>query len=1007
MKAVKSTQPAHLKRGQAPDAQQLFLLVTLALFSFLSRSVYAQEMAPLPAIDFSYAGYGGGGIPIPAPAAVISVKPGGGDDTPLLQAAIDHVSRLPVQENGIRGAIQLSPGRFKVDQQLLLTTGGIVLRGSGKQETTIVAAGKGRRTLIEAGNPSAPDKSSPVEVAGELVEAGSMVIPLEELGDLKTGDRIVITRPGTQEWIHFLGMDTLSGTFPDLRFRWTEGSRDLVWDRIITSVDKTNNSITLDAPITTALEKRFGGGTVAKVTGNAPLQYIGIENLILESAYDKSREKDEEHAWYGIALDGVENAWVRDVKARYFVSSAVRTGPRGRKVTILNCHNEQPRSEPGGYRRFSFLTEGQQVLTESCTADSGMNDFAIGFLAAGPNVFLNCTATNALGASGSYESWASGVLYEEVKIEGNDLRLTYDVDRAQGGGWTAANSIVWNCKADEIVVKGPAGAPVVVMNTPEALYRNQLDSRHGNSTEVTNTPEASSPVAENVKEFTAENIPAPSPDPEKEVVPLKIINGRFVTGETVAWGGSVNDAWWLGHTSPANALDAGLSITRYVPGRRGPGLTEDLQNLMNRIVVQGTPFYQSGPAIWYDRRRDDHSIKERPDGNVWAAFYELPWARSGQGKAWDGLSKYDLTTYNPWYFDRTKAFAALADQNGIILYHHLYNNHNLLETASHWIDSPWRPANNINTTGLPEPPPLEPRDRIHIANEFYDAENPALRELHRSYILHALDQLGHFENIIFGLSFQYSGPLAFQRFFQETVAEWEKKNKRKVRLVIDTGKNVTDSILADPEFAKQIAVIDMRYWHYLPDSSLWAPLAGQNRAFRELHPREFGDPTTPEQVYRQVREYHDQYPEKAIVSWHSGVDPVPALMAGGAQVLMRNPTAGHGQGKSVDSHPIDSFVKKYLSERLMHMQPKDGMLENPAKNWMLADDEHETVLLYSLEGSEIKLSEKLKNRQYTLTRVDPKTGLAEKEELPRKIKKGTTIRKPSEGSWLYLLEVDR
>lgn len=205
---------------------------------------------------------------------------------------------------------------------------------------------------------------------------------------------------------------------------------------------------------------------------------------------------------------------------------------------------------------------------------------------------------------------------------------------------------------------------------------------------------------------------------------------------------------------------------------------------------------------------------------MWAAFYELPWARSGKGKAWDGLSKYDLETYNPWYFERTKTFASLADENGIILYHHLYNNHNLLETAAHWVDSPWRPANNINDTNLPEPPPLEPGNRIHIANQFYDFSNPALKKLHRAYILLVLDQLGHFENIIFGLSFQYSGPLSFQQFFQETVAEWEKKNGRKVRLVLDTGKNITDAILSDAKLSKQVAVIDMRYWHYLPDGTL-------------------------------------------------------------------------------------------------------------------------------------------------------------------------------------------
>jgi len=50
--------------------------------------------------------------------------------------------------------------------------------------------------------------------------------------------------------------------------------------------------------------------------------------------------------------------------------------------------------------------EGQQVLVRQCSSEQGMNDFAIGLLAGGPNVFLDSTATGALGPSGSFESWA-------------------------------------------------------------------------------------------------------------------------------------------------------------------------------------------------------------------------------------------------------------------------------------------------------------------------------------------------------------------------------------------------------------------------------------------------------------------------------------------------------------------------------------------------------------------------------------------------------------------------
>jgi len=62
-------------------------------------------------------------------------------------------------------------------------------------------------------------------------------------------------------------------------------------------------------------------------------------------------------------------------------------------------------------------------------------------------------------------------------------------------------------------------------------------------------------------------------------------------------------------------------------------------------------------GLWYDLRRDDHERMRRKDGDVWCPLYEQPFARSGEGTAWDGLSKYDLTKPNKYYFYRLRQFA--------------------------------------------------------------------------------------------------------------------------------------------------------------------------------------------------------------------------------------------------------------------------------------------------------------------------------------------------------------
>ena len=272
----------------------------------------------------------------------------------------------------------------------------MVLRGSGN--ATIVAAGKGRRTLIEIGGVADAATGPPVSVTDETVPAGGLTLTLESTTGLRPGDRIAITRPSTAAWIAALGMSGLPGTYANQRLDWAPGSRNLVWDRTVAAVDAARRQVTLDAPITTALERRYGGGTVARVASGLPVARVGIENLILESEFSAANPRDEQHSWIAVALDRVEDAWARGVVARHFAGSAIRVGPRARRITIEACRSEAPVSEPGGYRRQSFLVEGQQVLVRQSTSEQGMNDFAIGLLAGGPNVFLDSTATRSARA---------------------------------------------------------------------------------------------------------------------------------------------------------------------------------------------------------------------------------------------------------------------------------------------------------------------------------------------------------------------------------------------------------------------------------------------------------------------------------------------------------------------------------------------------------------------------------------------------------------------------------
>src|SRR5689334_20375178 len=93
--------------------------------------------------DFSYCGYRPGTYPIPEAPIKIIVPAVKGDATFIIQNAIDEISKLPANELGVRGAVQLQKGVYHVEGSLKLHTSGVVLRGSGFGEDGTVIIGEG------------------------------------------------------------------------------------------------------------------------------------------------------------------------------------------------------------------------------------------------------------------------------------------------------------------------------------------------------------------------------------------------------------------------------------------------------------------------------------------------------------------------------------------------------------------------------------------------------------------------------------------------------------------------------------------------------------------------------------------------------------------------------------------------------------------------------------------------------------------------------------------------
>jgi hypothetical protein len=369
--------------------------------------------------DFSHAGYLGGGVPLPDTPARVLVSPAPGDNTARIQAAIDYVSTLPPDSTGIRGAVLLTKGRYPIASHLKISTSGIVLRGQGSGEdgTVLVASGTDRRTLIQVAGRNDPHDGPTHRITDAYVPVGATTVHLDHTDALQVGDQVVIRRPSTAEWINRIGMYQFPGRpGGDFRFTWVPGKMDLAWHRVVKKLE--GDTVTLDAPITTALDASVGGGTLAPFTWPGRISQVGIENLRCESDYDRAQSQDEQHAWMAISMESVRDAWVRNVDAVHFASSAVALWETASRITVQDCRSLDPVSEIGGYRRHSFYTAGQQTLFLRCHAEHGRRDFAVGYLAAGPNAFVHCDASDCHDFSGPIESWASGALFYNVKTDG-------------------------------------------------------------------------------------------------------------------------------------------------------------------------------------------------------------------------------------------------------------------------------------------------------------------------------------------------------------------------------------------------------------------------------------------------------------------------------------------------------------------------------------------------------------------------------------------------------------
>ena len=422
--------------------------------------------------DFSMVGYGAGkkSIPVNLPviATINATLPAGSDYTTLIQNTINSaVSGNAIQSNGFRGVVQFGPGEFNVSGHITIGGSGIVLRGSGSgsdlaANTHIVSTNTTDNISTSAttsvfsfnGSTSGRSLGAQQAILDKRVPVGAQSIRVASTAGMAVGGMIEIFRPSTQAWIEELGMDQI----PAPATPWSAGDRDLQWQRTITRIE--GNTVYFDAPITTALDVQWGGGTVRTYSLPNKIKNVGIENLWGQSLATQDASNENRTPTF-VSFSRVDDGFVRNIASRHFSYATVFTNESDgtQHITVDGAHSSLPSGLVTGGRRYTYAMEAQLSLVQNSTAVDGRHDFVTGSDVVGPIAFVNSTATVTHSDAGPHHRWGSGLLFDNVTA--GQINIQNRWTSGTGHGWAGANSVVWNSTAT-------SGTGFIVQSPPTA-----------------------------------------------------------------------------------------------------------------------------------------------------------------------------------------------------------------------------------------------------------------------------------------------------------------------------------------------------------------------------------------------------------------------------------------------------------------------------------------------------------------------------------------------------------
>lgn len=468
-------------------------------------------------MDFSHAGYKGGGVTLPYVPAKLTVHPlGEGEDcTDYIQKAIDMVSALPKDTNGFRGAVLLAPGRYICNRSLQITADGVVLRGSGSdpsgsviimtgdKHTAIILSNTLRQRVGNRLGETSPNEKC-FKVIDKYIPAGSCSFNVSDATGLTVGDNIEIRKPVTEKWIKYMHMDDLVRN--GKAQTWIKAGRYIIAERTIKAIK--GKTITLTVPLVDSYDAKFTDNGTIVTTANSiqRVRLCGVENLRIESP--QQAVNHTKALYYALRING-EDCWAKDINALETMESV---GIGGRRITLQQVNVIRRALHEGASKPAEFAPNGGQILLDRCSVEGDNIWFvALGAGQTGPIVFLNCTFKGN-GHIEGHQRWSTGLLLDNCSLPNGGIDFKNRGSMGSGHGWGTAWSVAWNCEAKSYVNQIPPGTcnwvigsigestplrrpfnqsgptlPVGIFDahgthvTPQSLYLAQLKERLGDT----------------------------------------------------------------------------------------------------------------------------------------------------------------------------------------------------------------------------------------------------------------------------------------------------------------------------------------------------------------------------------------------------------------------------------------------------------------------------------------------------------------------------------------------